>query len=224
MGVQRSATERGVIEACALLLAGALCIAGSLSAAGIGVASVAAEPSSASGSDAPVAVAQQGNQTGNVTVPVTEAMTAAQNATNGTAIGAELTREGDVADLERPTRVYEVDLLLSNGTRRVAQVNATDGSVREVTTPDDGLLDDLFGGEAPGERADPSAIRSAVEAVELVRAETGENGTVTSVELGEADGQLRYTVESTSTEGVRSTAVVAADPDTGGILTTDSGE
>lgn len=220
MGVESSATERGVVEVRAFLFVGALCIAGSLSAAGIGLASVAADPSVA---DAPDALAQQGNQTGNVTVPVTEAMTVAQNATNGTAIGAELTREGDVADLERPTRVYEVDLLLSNGTRRVAQVNATDGSVRQVTTPDDGFLDDLFGGDAPGERADPSAIRSAVEAVELVRTETGENGTVTSVELGEADGQLRYTVETTSTEGVRSTTVVAADPN-GGILTTDDGE
>jgi uncharacterized membrane protein YkoI len=215
--IDHSSPGRPAVGVCALVLVGALGVAG----VGLAGASGVSAPDAP---DAPDALAQQGTQTGNVTVAVTEAMTAAQNATNGTAIGAELTREGDVADLERPTRVYEVDVLLSNGTRRVAQVNATDGSVRQVTTPDDGLLDDLFSGDAPGERADPSAIRSAVEAVELVRAETGENGTVTSVELSEADGRLRYTVETTSTEGVRSTAVVAADPNAGGILTTDDGE
>ena len=114
--------------------------------AGAGVTGVPAD----AGNDNPASTAaapgpQGANETTNVTVPVVEALRAAQNATNGTAVGTELTREGNVTDLERPTMIYEVDVLLANGTVLVADVNATDGRVRGVEQADSetGLFDEL---------------------------------------------------------------------------------
>lgn len=170
----------------------------------------------------------EANATTNVTIPVTEAMSTAQNETAGIAVGAELTRDTNVTDLERPTMVYEVDVLLDNNSVVAVDVNATDGSVREVrrTGNDTGLLEGLLGGDdgVPRKQANASSIRSAVEAVELLRNQTGVNATVTTVELGEQDGQLRYTVETVSAEGIQSTAVIAANPDEGGVLTTQADE
>lgn len=229
---------------------GALLVVGVLAVGGIGVAdisdAVGIGDSPDAGSDA--GAAQQGttgttaetttgageastgsNDSTNLTIPVVEAMQAAQNETDGTAVGAELNRDTNVTDLERPTMIYQVDVLLDNDTVVVADVNATDGSVQDVrqSENDTGLLEGLFGSGddgVPREQANASSIRSAVEAVELVRNETGVNATVTSVQLSEQEGQLRYAVETVSAEGIQSTVIVAANPTEGGVLTTQGEE
>lgn len=225
--IETSLTETGIARTLGL---GTLLVVGAVVVAGVGAAdtsvgsgdartSVGAPPT-----DAGVAQ-QETNNTTNVTVDVAEAMETAENETNGTAVGASLVRKGDVTDLERPTRVYEVDVLLPNETYALVDVNATDGALQQtrVQGNETGILEGVFGDddELPSERPDPGAIRSGIEAVELVRNETGENGTITAVELNADGDRLQYVVEVVSSEGIRSTVIIAADPDEGGILTTD---
>lgn len=172
-------------------------------------------------------VQQEANNTTNVTVDVVQAMETAENETNGTAVGANLARKGNVTDLERPNRVYEVDVLLPNGTHLLADVNATDGSLQQVQSQEgeNGLFQGLFGDEGdqlPEDRLNFDSIRSGTEAVEIARNETDENRTVTAVELNSEDDQLRYVVETVSAEGIRENVVVAANPDEGDVLTTDA--
>ncbi|WP_115862759.1 PepSY domain-containing protein [Halorussus litoreus] len=225
-----------VLGVCALLVVGVLSVAGAGGAWATepeGSADALADEQTHAPTDAEThastdaGVTQQGaNNTTNVTIPVVEAMGAAGNETNGTPVGAELSRDTNVTDLERPTMIYRIDVLLPNDSIFVVDVNATDGSVREVRQSENGsgLFDGLFGGDegVPTEQAEASSIRSAIEAVELLRNQTGENATVTSVELSEQDGQLRYTIETVSGEGIQSTAVVAANPDEDGVLTTEA--
>lgn len=175
-----------------------------------------------------VAAVQEENNTTNVTVPIVDALGAAENETNGTAVGARLTRKGSITDLERPTRVYEVDVLTGNGTHFVVDVNATNGTVHAVAPAENetGFFESLFEDETgvPDERVDLDAIRSGSEAVELARNETGTNRTVTEVALESRNGTLVYTVETVTGEGARSTVVVAANPDDGDVLETEGGD
>ncbi len=212
------------------LVVGGVFVVAVIGVAGIGAAGTADAPTD-SQTQVPAGAEktmQEANNTTNVTVDVVEAMKTAENETNGTAVGAELVRKGNVTELERPTRVYAVDLLLPNGTHLLADVNATDGSVRQVQTQEseNGIFQGLFGDdeELPANQSQLDSIRSGIEAVELARNETGENRTVTNVELHSENDQLRYTVELISGEGIQSTVVVAADPDEGDVLTTDDEE
>jgi len=236
MGREHPGRELLTVGVCALLVVGVLSVAGvgaastteagdSADALGDERAHLPTDPEISDSSHTEVTQQGASNAT-NVTIPVVDAMETAQNETNGTAVGAELGRDTNVTDLERPTRIYRIDVLLPNDTIFVVDVNATDGSVREVRQSENesGLFEGLFGGDegVPTKQAEASSIRSAIEGVELLRNGTGENATVTSVALSEQDGQLRYTIETVSADGIQSTAVVAATPEEGGILTTEA--
>lgn len=183
----------------------------------------------ATAGDATPATQEGENNTTNVTISIVRAMETAQNRTNGTAVGAELGREGNVTDLERPSRIYEVDVLAANGTHYLVDVNATDGSVRHVRTPDNetGFLEGLFGNDdevVSDRKVNLSEIRSAGDAVRLVRNETEDNRTVTTVELTSRNGTLLYDVQVVTDEGARQSVPVAAKPTEGGILSNGTTE
>lgn len=174
---------------------------------------------------------QQGvNNTTDVTISIVRAMETAQNETNGTSVGAELKRKGNVTDLERPSRVYEVDVLAANGTHFVVDVNATDGSVRQAQTSDNetGFFEGLLGNDDEDEVVDRnvnlSEIRSGGEAVEVAQNETEDNRTVTTVELTSRNETLVYDIELVTEEGARSTVSVAADPADGDVLSNETTE
>lgn len=192
---------------------------------------MSAEASAEPAGDVPASVQEGENNTTNVTISVVQAMKSAQNETNGTAIGAELTRKGNVTDLERPTRVYEVDVLAANGTHFIVDVNASDGSVGRVQTPDNdtGFFEGLFEDEGEGEGEEVrnrdvnvTDIRSGVEAVQLVLNETDENRTVTRVELTSQNGTLVYRVNVVTDEGARPSILVAAKPSEGDVLANET--
>lgn len=187
-----------------------------------------ADASARPAGDGPASVQEGENNTTNVTISVVRAMETARNETNGTPIGAELTRKGNVTDLERPSRVYEVDVLSTNGTRFLVDVNATDGSVVRVQTPDDetGFFEGLFGDEDGVQDRDVNVteIRSGIEAVQLVHNETGDNRTVTQVELTSRNETLVYEVNVVTEEGARPSILVAAKPSEGGVLSNETGE
>lgn len=169
------------------------------------------------------------NNTTDVTISIVRAMETAQNETNGTSVGAELKQKGNVTELERPSRVYEVDVLAANGTHFVVDVNATDGSVRQVQMSDNetGFFEGLFGDdeeEVPDRNVNLSEIRSGGEAVALVQNETEDNRTVTTVGLTSRNGTLVYDIELVTEEGARSTVSVAADPAEGGVLSNETTE
>lgn len=177
--------------------------------------------------DVPVSVQEGENNTTNVTISVVQAMESAQNETNGTAIGAELTREGNVTDLERPTRVYQVDVLAANGTQFIVNVNASEGSVERIQKPDNdtGFFEGLFedeGETVQNRDVNVTDIRSGVEAVQLVLNETDRNRTVSKVELTSQNETLVYQVHAVTEEGARPSILVAAKPSEGGVLTTET--
>lgn len=175
--------------------------------------------------DGPVSTQEGENNTTNVSISIVRAMETAGNETNGTSIGAELTRKGNVTELERPTRVFEVEVLHDNGTVFVVDVNATDGSVRRVQTTENetGFFENLFGDDEVTEGdVNLSAIRSGSEAAELVENETAPNETIVGVELTSHDGTLVYDVEVVTEEVARTSVLVAAKPTEGGILSNET--
>lgn len=188
-------------------------------------ADVVAEPADVD----PISVQEGENNTTNVTISIVQAMESAQNETNRTAIGAELTRDGNVSDLERPTRVYRVDVLAANGTHVIVDVNASDGSVGRVQTPenDTGFFEGLFEDEDEGEEVqnrdvNVTDIRSGVEAAQLVINETDENRTITKVELTSQNETLVYEVSVVTEEGAQPSILVAAKPSEGDIIANET--
>lgn len=209
---------------------GVLLVLSALGGVSQGSVASTAEASAGPAVDGPPFAVQEGeNDTSNVTIPIVGAMETAQNETNGTSVGAELRRKGNLTELERPSLVYEVDVLAANGTHFVVDVNATDGSVRQVQMSDNetGFFENLLGddeGEVPDRNVDLSAIRSGGDAVALIQNETDGNRTVATVELTSRNGTLVYDVELVTEEGARSTVSVAANPAEGGVLSNETTE
>lgn len=207
---------------------GVLLVLGTLGGVTQSTLASSADAPAAPADDGPVSVQEGANNTTNVTISVVRAMETAQNETNGTSVGAELTQQGNVTDLERPTRVFEVDVLVPNGTHFLVSVNATDGSVRTVETSDEatGFFESLFGGDddVTDRNVNLSAIRSGAEAVRLVHNETGDNRSATTVELTSRNETFVYDVELVTEEGARSTVSVAANPAEGGVLSNETTE
>jgi uncharacterized membrane protein YkoI len=187
-------------------------------------------------------------------VSIVETMEAAENETRGTVVGAE--REGDFGILEgagegTPAGVeetppgaeggtvdpddlrslqYSVDVLLDNGTQLDVSVNAANGSVVEVSEVGEGFLADIFGqDDVPDRPLNLSAMRSAIDAVELAQNETGATETVTEVRLNERDDiegrdeLLVYEVQLETAEGERTTVLVAAFEAEGDVIETEGG-
>ena len=168
------------------------------------------------------AVATEGDSATNVTVSAVQAMRTAQNETGGTAVGIQLKQVGNATDLERPVQAYEVDVLTGNRTHDVVDIYASNGTVRRVVAEENETesLENLFEDEdeVPDERPNATAIRSGIEAVQLAWNETGSKRTVAEVELNPRNETLVYSVDLVTTEGSRSTVVVAAYPSEGGVL------
>ena len=115
-------------------------------------------------------------------VTAVDAMSTAQNATNGTAIGVEHERTNQ-------TPVWEVEVLRKDGARFEVDIHAVTGAVRRVENGS------VFGGGAsegllPANRTrNVSAMRSAIEAVEVAvqnRSVTASNVTQVSLEIENA--------------------------------------
>jgi len=168
------------------------------------------------------------NSTGNATVSAVQAMQTAQNETRGTAVGIQLERAGNATGLERPVQTYEVDVLLANRTHLLVDIYASNGTVRGVEAERNETEDlgSLFEDETqvPDEGANPAAIRSGIEAVQLAWNETDSNRTVTEVGLLLRNETLVYEVDLLTTEGARTTVFVAAYPNEGGVLSVDAGD
>jgi uncharacterized membrane protein YkoI len=173
-------------------------------------------------------VATDENSTGNVTVSAVRAMQTAQNETRGTAVGIQLKRVGNATDLERPVQTYEVDVLMPNRTHLLVDIYASNGTVRSVAAQSNETEDlgSLFENETevPDERSNPTAIRSGIEAVQLAWNETDSNRTVTEVGLTRRNETLVYGVNLVTTEGARTTVIVAAYPNEGGVLSVETGD
>jgi len=173
-------------------------------------------------------VATEENSTGNVTVSAVRAMQTAQNETRGTAVGVQLKRAGNVTDIERPVQTYEVDVLLINRTHLLVNIDASNGTVRNVETErnETETLGSLFENETavPDERANPTAVRSGIEAVQLAWNETDLNRTVTEVRITLRNETLVYEVDLVTTEGARTTVIVAAYPNEGGVLSVETSD
>jgi len=170
---------------------------------------------------------QDGDGAQNQTISLVAAMEVAANETanqNGTVVGAERGQSEGLLDFDGDDEdVYTVDVLLANGTYLEVAVNATTGSVVATEEEeDDDFLDDIFGDDdAPDESLNVSAMRTAIEAVQLVQNETDVNGTITEVELETNDGRSVYEVEIDQANDGDRTVVVAAMEDEGGIIETD---
>jgi uncharacterized membrane protein YkoI len=187
--------------------------------------SIAGSPYEESSSEQPGGqgtVSSEENSTANVTVSAVRAMGTAQNETRGTAVGIQLKQAGNATDLERPMQAYEVDVLLTNRTHLVVNIDASNGTVRNVETErnETETLGSLFENETavPDERANPTAIRSGIEAVQFAWNETDLNRTVTEVRFTLRNETLVYDVDLLTAKGARTTAVVAAYPSEGGVL------
>lgn len=158
-------------------------------------------------------------------IPITEAMQAAQSEVtdrNATVVGAELGQRGGLLDFgEDDESTYTVDALLANGTHIEVAVNATNGSVVEMGEREEGFLEGTFGeDEVPQRPLNLSAMYNATEAVELAQNETGDNGTITSVNLGQQDDNLVYEVRI-DRDGDQTTVVVDAMRDGQGVIEID---
>lgn len=169
---------------------------------------------------------QEGDGAQNQTVSLVAAMEVAANETatqNGTVVGAERGQSEGLLDFDDDgENVYTIDVLLANGTYLEVGVNATTGAVVATEEEDDDFLDDIFGDDdAPDESLNVSAMRTAIEAVQLVQNETDVNGTITEVELETDDGRPVYEVEIDQASDGDRTVVVAAVEDEGGIIETD---
>lgn len=217
------------------------------------VASVAASPAPANSvQDETATETQEESGAESQVVSIVEAMEAAQNETNGTAVGAEQQgdfsvlqgggaetpagadespagAEGDLSSLQ-----YNVDVLLDNGTQLEVAVNAANGSVVDVSEADEGFLAGIFGeDDVPDRPLNLSAMYTASEAVELAQNETGDDATVTAVNLNEREDiaeregvneTLVYEVQMTRGEGEEITVVVAAFEAEGGVIMIEGGE
>lgn len=198
----------------------------------LGVVGVANVSESVSITERPYESSEDASSQGatNVTIPVVEAMRTAQNETGGVAVETRLRQDDNASGTQRPVRTYEVNVLQSNGSVVVVDVDAANGTVfesRPAQNETDGwrglfdnqTADETNAGNVTGsQQLDLDAIRSGPEAVELAREESGSERTVTEVELGSRNGTVVYNVRMVTEAGGRSTVVVAAYPDEGGVL------
>jgi uncharacterized membrane protein YkoI len=173
-------------------------------------------------------VSSEKNSTTTVTVSAVRAMGTAQNETRGTAVGIQLKQVGNATDLERPIQTYEVTVLLSNSTHLVVGIYASNGTVRRIG-PEKNETEDLGSlfeneNEVPDEQLDLTAIRSGIEAVQLAWNGTDSNRTVTEVGLTLRNETLVYDVYLVTAEGARTTVTVAAYPEDGDVLSTETGD
>lgn len=200
-----------------------------------GVAGVASVTESVSITERPYeskgnATGQRDSGTMNATVSVMRAMQMAQNETDGIAVETRLRQERNVSGSERPVQIYEVMVLNGSGSPTIVDVSAANGTILRrypaESRSDDwrSLLENQSSGETPNQRLNLDAIRSGQEAVQLARSEGNANMTVTEVVLGSRNGTVVYNVRMVTKTGARSTVVVAAYPDEGGVLSTAAAE
>lgn len=164
------------------------------------------------------------------TIPVVRAMRTAQNETGGTAVEVRLRQAGNANGSERPAPTYEVTVMNGTGSPTTVDIDARNGTVsrtRPAGSQSDGWRS-LFGNQSgdgtPSRQPNLDALRSGLEAVRLARDDGDVNRTVTEVQLGSHDGTVVYNVRMVTTAGDRSTVVVAAYPDEGGVLSNASAE
>ena len=209
-----------------LLILGVVGVANSTDA--VSITGTPYEESSPEPSGGQGTAATEENSSAKVTVSAVQAMRTAQNETRGTAVGIQLKQVGNATDLARPVQAYEVDVLTANRTHVVVDIYASNGTVRRVEDErnETKYLESLFESEdeVPDERPNTTAIRSGVEAVQLAWNETDSNRTVTEVGLTPRNETLVYDVELVTTEGARSTVVVAAYPNEGDVLSVGTGD
>ncbi|MFC4449037.1 PepSY domain-containing protein [Halorussus aquaticus] len=139
-------------------------------------------------------------------VTAVDAMVAAENETNGTAIGVERERKDG-------TPVWEVEVLREDAARFEVDVHAGTGAIRSV---ENGGV--LVGGASEGllpanRTRNVSEMRSAVEAVEVVRNRSATVTNVSRVSLEIENSTLVYEVEYSTPDG-ESEVHVAAVPRT----------
>lgn len=174
--------------------------------------------------------ASGGNGATNATIPVVEAMRTAQNQTDGIAIEARLGQETNTNGSERPARIYEVSVVNGSGPPTVVVVSAENGTVlgtHPATNQSDAwrsLLGNQTDNATPSRQLNLDAVRSGPEAVRLARGESGMNNTVTEVRLESRNGTAVYNVRMVTETGGRSTVIVAAYPERGGVLSNASAE
>ncbi|MFC4450327.1 PepSY domain-containing protein [Halorussus aquaticus] len=141
--------------------------------------------------------AQQGGQVNlsAVEVPALEAVRLAQNRTGGKAVVVSLGTRNE-------TPVFNVSVLHRNLSVSQVTVDATDGTVTSVRPNTTVVRAQFLGGEA----FDFSKLRTAGEAIRLVRNQT--TGTV--VNVGLRRGELVYGVALRTPEGRQTQALVTA--------------
>lgn len=160
----------------------------------------------------------------NATIPIVEAMQAAEDEIGGTAVEAQLGREQNTSGVERPTQAYRVNVLTANNSSVVVDVSAENGTVLDSRTGDDrasewrSIFENQTVDETSIQQLNVGGSRSGPEAVRFAREETGMNRTITEVRFGLHNGTSAYTIRMITSTGDRSTVVVAASPDDGGVL------
>lgn len=165
----------------------------------------------------------------NATISIVQAMEAAEEETGGTAVEARLGQEQNTSGIERPTQAYQVNVLASNNSSVIVDVSAENGTVLgsrsggNQTTGWRSIFANQTENDTQIRQLNLTTVRSGPEAVQLAQEEAGVNRTITEVQLGRQNGTLAYTVRIVTTTGDRSTVVVAAAPDEGGILSNRTG-